>query len=249
MKTTRYAIAIIFSALFLSIGSGIRADVVSEGKRIIEKADRVLYPEEGTYILSITARFEGRDLEYTMEGYKKGTERQTIVMTKPTVQKGDVGIRRNETIYWKPKKWHKAQIMSYQAVFLESPMSYGDILSSDLNKDYLAAKVEKSNYEGKEVYNIQLKPTRSGLYARMDMVIDANNYRTYKRTYYTASGDILKTAVYSDYTGEGMTASFKIVIDHKFQQLIGEAYVTDIKKGTFPGFMVDPNSINRIRPR
>jgi hypothetical protein len=219
-----------------------------KGKILLTLADRVLYPESATYTVDLTTSYEdNKTLTWGFEGYKKGMLKQTIVMTFPDIQRNDVGIRSGDVIYWKPRQWPKPQIMSYQAVFLESPLSYGDILSVDLNEDYSVKELKKK--ESGELTLI-LAPRKAGLYAKLEIVIDPETHYTLQRIFYTASGDILKTTSYSDYkTENGRVVSFTIYLDHKFMKISGSAKVANIQIESTPDFIYNPANIGRIHAR
>jgi hypothetical protein len=238
--------AFVYFVIFLGVANG-ETDQ-ERGKMLLANADRMLYPESSTYIVDLTTKYEdGKTLTWRFEGYKKGMLKQTIVMTSPDIQRNDVGIRSGEVIYWKPRKWPKPQIMSYQAAFLESPLSYGDILSVDLNEDY-AVKTLKNDGPGETT--LILSPKKNGFYAKLEIVIDPVTHYTKKRIFYTASGDILKTTTYSDYkTENGRVVSFTINLEHKFMKISGSAKVSNIQIESTPDFIYTPANIARIHAR
>lgn len=246
-KMNKKTMICVVAALLFACGIYGQSDEV-RGKTLLSRSDAVLYPEMATYIVRLAANYpDGKNLRWDFEGYKKGVSKQTIVMISPKIQRNDVGIRSGDVIYWKPRKWPKPQIMSYQAVFLESPLSYGDILSVDLSQDYVVKKI--LNGKSPEM-TLVLAPKRTGLYAKIEIILDSNTYYTKKRIYYTASGDVLKTTTYSDYKTEaGRIVSFTIELEHKFMKISGTAHVENIKVESTPDFIYIPANIGRIHAR
>ena len=235
--------------VFVFTGYVYGANIVSRGKDILKKADFRLYPAEGSYIIKIKAEdIEGNLVEFHIEGYKKGHHNQTIVWTFPQINRNDVGIRSGGTIYYKPSRWHKADIMSYQAAFVHTGFSWGDILSTEIAEDYKTVELRNTNVNGVDAVYLRLEPARSGLYARIDILVDMGNYNTIERNYYTASGDILKTVVFRNIKEErGKVTGFEIFMDNKFYELSGTAAVTDIEAKRLPSFIFNPENIGRIR--
>jgi len=227
------------------------ATVEQQGEEILDQADREFYPFEGTmemYVQSVQS--DGSKQEYRMQVYKKGAINQTVVWTFPKINENDIGMRSGDTIYYKPRKATKPDIMSYQALFMSTGFSWGDVMSSDIALDYKAEKVEKVKENGKDCFFLQLKPVKEGLYARIDTWIDQTTFDCYKRVYYTASGDKLKIATYSEIKKEnGVVASFRVDMEDYFQETKSYAIISNIKKEKLQRFLFDPQNIGRIHMR
>jgi hypothetical protein len=227
---------------------GFSDDVSALGKTILDKADSRFYPFEGSIEMILnTEDSENVKREYRMQAYKKGSTSETIVFSLPLINKNNVGMRTGDTIYWKEAKWPKPRMMSYQAVFVDSAFSFGDILTGDMELYYKATKIEKVKENEKELYYIVLGPKKQGLYARIDTWIDVHTYDTLKRIYYTASGEKLKTAIYSNIKEDkGGVISFDLSMEDYIAQTKAIARISAIKSEKLPNFLFDPENIGRI---
>ncbi len=244
----RFVKILIGMSLLLTLNCLYGENVEKQGKDILEKADKRFYPDEGSVDLSITTDdTDGVHREYKLQYYKKGTLYQTIVFITPEINKNDVGMRSGDTIYYKQSKWPKPDIMSYQAAFMESGFSWGDVVTSDIAIDYKVTKIENIKDSGKDVFYLVLSPNKTGLYARIDTWIDSTTYDTYKRLYFTASGEQLKIATYSDIESkEGVVVSFKVDMKDFITETKSTAGLSNIKKEKLPRFLFDPQNIGRI---
>ncbi len=249
MKILR--IAFILAVIAAAVTPLKAADIEKQGKELLENADKRFYPYEGTFDFIVRQKdAEGNTTEFGMQGYKKGNTSITGVLTKPEIDRNDVGMRCQDTIYYKPHTWPKPQIESYTAAFMSTTFSWGDVLTSDIAIDYKTSSLETTNIKGINAWHLVLLPKREDLYARIDMWIDAQNYNTYKRLYFTASGDKLKTADYSDIKEEnGMVTSFKVDMQDFIQDITTYAEVGNIRTVKLPGYLFDPQNIGRIRVR
>jgi len=238
-------------ALFILTGVFAFADdIEKQGQTILDQADKRFYPVEGSMKISLNAEgMDGRK-EFRLECYKKGSLYQTVVFVSPTINKNNVGMRSGNTIYWKEAKWPKSNIMSYQATFADSTFSFGDILTGDMALYYKANKLEKIKENGKEVYYIVVEPKNKGLYARVDTWIDATTFDTLKRVYFSASGEKMKSAEYTDIILENNTVKgFSIQMQDFFAESKSFIEIQDIIKESLPNFLFNPMDIGRIHTK
>lgn len=238
-------------ALFtLTAAFAFAEDIEKQAQTILDQADKRFYPVEGSMKIYLNAEgMEGRK-EFRLECYKKGSLYQTVVFVSPTINKNNVGMRSGNTIYWKEAKWPKSNIMSYQATFADSTFSFGDILTGDMALYYKANKLEKIKENGKEVYYIVVGPKKEGLYARVDTWIDAKTFDTLKRVYYSASGEKMKSAEYSDIKLEGNTVKgFSVQMQDFIAESKSSVEIQDIKKESLPSFLFNPLDIGRIHTK
>lgn len=88
------------------------------------------------------------------------------------------------------------------------------------------------------------------MYARIDIWINKSNNETLQRIYYTASGEKLKLAKYSDIvSGSGNVISFKVTIYDYLQEVTTVAEINNLKYATLPSYLFDPQNISRIRAK
>jgi|GEM_PF-5763455 hypothetical protein len=247
-----FKILILPAAMILMLTAHARADETEKtGNDILMKADSRFYPDEGTFDFTVKQTdAEGNTTEFGLQGYKKGSLHQTGVFIKPQINMSDVGMRSSDVIYYKPHTWPKPQIQSYQSLFMSTTFSWGDVMSSDIAMDYKTSSLDKTNDNGTNEYHMVLLPRRENLYARIDMWIDSQNYSTYKRLYFTASGDRLKAADYTDIQEQdGRVVSFKVNMKDYIQEVTTYAQIFNLREVKLPPYLFDPQNIGRIRAR
>ena len=237
------------AALFMMCAAALSSQTVKErGKEMLEKADRMLFPDEGSGFIAIESTDDtGKELNWSLEAYKKGQKKQTVVWVSPKSTRNDVGLRSERTIYHKALKATKPSIFNYLSLFLESAFSWGDIIAADFAGDYAAQSIETVNEGGTEYTKLVLKPTGKDMYDRIDVWIETATNRSSKRVYYTASGEVMKISEYSDFTGKGgeITGYTLTMIDDMLG-MKSVATFSDLKQTGIPDFMFDPNNIGRI---
>jgi hypothetical protein len=253
MSLKKYVVVSFFALAMVYSSEAKSPPTTNPGNTMVAKADSVLYPRRGTYDLLVNIEYpEGKNIrkqEFHMEVFKSGKQQQTIIWSAPSIQKDDVGVRRNSTIYYKRSKWHKPEIMSYQSVFVESPFSWGDIMSSDLESDFSPDSThEFSDSTGSYLF-LRLRPLRKDLYQRIDVVIDKKSFITKSRTYYTASNEVLKTATYDNFSfnDQKEVAGFTVTMWHSFHKLKAKAVLSNMVTKNVPETMFNPQNIDRIK--
>jgi len=235
---------------FFFITIGLSAQSVEEqGRDLLIKADQILFVEEGTYQVFLKSQDERERIrEYELEAYKKGRRRQTTVWISPRVNRNDVGMRKDRTMYFKPANLPSPNLYSYKTVFVESDFSWGDIMSSDMAYDYKVRRLEEVDFEGKEAYLLVLSPNRDEFYAGIEVYLEKGSFRTLKRVYLTASGEILKEAYYSDFSeSNGQITGFRVLMVDEFMGTQSEAVISDIENKNVPESLFNPSNIGRIR--
>jgi hypothetical protein len=226
-------------------------NIEKQCKEILTKADKRFFPEEGTYELLIADMSrQGEETLTTLQMYKKGKTKLTSVYVYPEVMKNNVGIRNGDTIYYKPRKAAKPDIMSYQAVFMDSTLTWGDVLWTDLVEDYKTVKIDNICLDGTDCYLLQLAPVKPNRYARIDVWVDRDTYYYKKMLYYTASGYKFKQAVYTilEQSG-GKVKEFRVNVEDFFMQTKNYAQYSKIKQEKLPSFLFDVKNIGRIHAR
>ena len=114
--------------IFMASAGLFAEEAEKTGKNVLQKADSRFYPEEGTFEFYLKMNdVDGSVKEYRMQGYKKGVLYQTGVWIAPDINKNDVGMRCGDTIYYKPVKWTKPEVQSYQSLFMDTGFSWGDV--------------------------------------------------------------------------------------------------------------------------
>ena len=223
----------------------------SSSQRLILKADNAIFPYEGTFDLKIDSKdADGRETSYLLQVYKKKQNRQTVVWAAPKQNLNDVGMMVNDVIYYKPFKTSRAMLMSYKSVFMSTGLSWGDVLKSMIAYDYTAKSISEKSEGGTKYLLLRLQPKKRGLYARIDVWINKANNTYYKREYYSAMGDKIKEAIYSDYKFKhGRITGYTVSMDNYDEETKSVAVISNIKNKKLHSFLFDPQNIGKIHIR
>lgn len=217
-------------------------------QRLLEKADQRFYPAQGTWSMTLkTTNLDRKVLEYQIDFYSNGPQFQTAVYNFPALVKGTVAMKNSDTIYFKDNRWPKPQILGYQAVFVDSSFSYGDVLSVHLASDYTVESSEPVDEAGLAAYRLTLRPKHKGLYAKIEVIVDRANLNTLRRTYYTASGDKEKESTFGAFTVvAGRITGFHVEMKNLLLDLDSSADISNLKEEKVSTFLFDPQNIGRI---
>lgn len=224
---------------------------VNKVSPLLLKADNNMFPYEGTYNLKIENQdVSGRQSSFNGQLYKKNYSRQTLVWTFPKQNLNDVGMMVDDVIYYKPFKTTRATLMSYQSLFMNSGFSWGDVVKSMIAYDYSVESSSEKTEGGKKYMVLNLKPNKKGLYAKIVVWIEQSHFVYYKREYYSAMGDKIKEAIYTDYKWKnGKVLGYKVNMDNYDEELKSVAVISDIKDHKLPSFLFNPQNIGKIRAR
>lgn len=198
MKRLIQAILIMFlivSRISLALGE-------VDGDRILQLSDQKIFPLLCSYSLSVETKEEnGKIKSYVTNGYKKGNDRNVMIVKEPARMAGTVHLRKQAVIWTYYTTNHKLMKLSYQSLFTGSLLNYGDVLAVELSYDYNVVSVEEtaSDY----VLNLQPKAGHEG-YAKVIVYIEKENLLPKKRLYYALSGVLLKQSEFTkiEFAGE-----------------------------------------------
>lgn len=190
-------ILIILTLIIISI------PVFSEvsGIDILEKADKTLFPTNAEFKWTMTV-YNSNDRDRTSKFlcWKKGDEKYLFYTISPKSTYGQSSLRIDDTIWMYMPLADETVRTSYRSAFLNSDLSYADIMYNELSQYYDSSILEES--EGTVILELRAKPGADGYY-RIVTEIDLENYSTLNRKYYSKSGQLLKTIIFSDFEFQG----------------------------------------------
>jgi len=173
---------------------------------ILKKADAVILPANAEFTWSMTVRKAGEDDRLDrFVCWKKGDLKYLFFHVWPQTNYGQAMIRVDSTI------WHYLPLAdevlkeSYKAAFLDSDLSFADVMYNELAIYYDATIIDDSKGDTLTL-ELKAKPGAAG-YARIVVTVDRNNLATLKREYYSKNGQLLKVIVFSDLKFSGSRLS------------------------------------------
>jgi outer membrane lipoprotein-sorting protein len=170
-------------------------------KTIVEKADRIRFPQSGYQVnVRITTTGAGREPEVRdYEIFSKGNDRTIIRTLTPAADKGQALLMRDRDLwFYSPSISQPIRLSVAQK--LTGQVANGDLARANFSGDYTPILVRTDTLDG-ELYNfLELKAVdRSVTYDKILYWVSKNNDRPYKAEFYTLSGRLLKICRYQNY--------------------------------------------------
>ncbi len=181
-----------FSFLLLPPLSSTEAKESRDASEVLQISDSRLLPNICSYELTLRTEYDsGKTKTQEFEGFVNGNEKNVMIIKAPAKIAGSVHLRKGNVIWTYYTTNHRLMKISYRAIFMDSLLNYGDIMSAELSYDYAIASME----EGEQFYKLTLTP-REGHegYGRIDLTIDKKNMMPVKREYFALSGILLKVS-------------------------------------------------------
>jgi hypothetical protein len=226
MARSKSAAAVLILA-FATLGGAESAVLAQEpgaidATEVLKKADAVLIPKNASF--RWTLKDERKDepvQENRFLGYKKGDLKYLFYDYYPDSSYGQAHLRIDAAIWMYLPLADDTIKTSYKSAFLNSGLSYADVMYNELARYYdatvLDADAEASGLDGEYgCYKLQLKAKKGADgYAMIVCYIDKKSYLTVKREYYSLSGQKLKEIAYGGYEFSSKEVSaFSLEIDN-----------------------------------
>ena len=173
---------------------------------ILEKADAVLIPRNASFRWALKVEREGEPVQDNrFLGFKKGDLKYLFYDYYPDSAYGQCHLRIDSAIWMYLPLADDTVKTSYKSAFLNSGLSYADVMYNELARYYdatvIAASAKAAGLEGdRDCYELQLvaKKGADG-YARIVSYIDKENFLTLRREYFSLSGQRLKEISYGGF--------------------------------------------------
>jgi len=170
-------------------------------KAIVEKADRVRFPQGGYQVLvKITTSTSGRDEEARdYEILSKGNDRTIVRTLSPASEKGQVLLMRDRDLWlYVPSVSQPIRLSAAQK--LTGQVANGDLARANFSGDYTPTIIRSDPIENENYYVLELKAVdRTVTYHRVLYWVNKNNNRPFKAEFYAVSGKLLKTCQYQSF--------------------------------------------------
>jgi len=228
MSKRRADLRFFAAALVLAIagapGAGAQGAKPSAAE-ILKKADAVLVPKNGSFRWALKVEREGEPVkEDRFLGFKKGDLKYLFYTYYPDSAFGQAHLRIDATIWMYLPLADDTVKTSYKSAFLNSGLSYADVMYNELARYYDASILDsdaKASGLDKDYscYKLELKAKKGADgYARIVAYIDKDRFLTVKREYYTLSNQRLKSIAFGGYAfasaGAAQVSDFKLEISN-----------------------------------
>lgn len=160
------------------------------GDEILKISDSRFIPRICSYIITIKTEDQSKKTSVNVaKGYKKGNDRNVIIVREPKRIAGSVHLRRGNVVWSYYTTNKRLMKMAYHSTFMGTMVNYGDIMATELSYDYNVkeTKVNPDAY----VLTLVPKPGHEG-YAKIVLTIDRKTMLPKKREYYALSGILMK---------------------------------------------------------
>jgi outer membrane lipoprotein-sorting protein len=200
----RLAVAATVVGLMYFLNTTAQADVPKEekfAKEIVEKADRIRFPEEGFQVDVAIVNTNGGQVTDTRQ-YRilsKGNENTIVMVVEPAVDRGQIMLMKGRDLWvFLPNVSQPVRLSLAQR--LTGQVANGDIARANFSGDYTPKLVRTEKIDGEDYYVLELTAVdRSVTYNRVLYWVKQKNYFPHKAEFYSLSDRLLKTARYENY--------------------------------------------------
>lgn len=171
------------------------------GEEILRESDARLLPPNCEYRLQLdTVEDDGSRRRDQYTGYKKGDDRNVMIVREPRRFRGSVHMRNGVVIYEYTSTDQRTRQKAYSSVFMGSLLNYGDVMSTALSYDYNVVDTQEDDTY--YILTLRPKPGHEG-YDMLKVFVRKNNLVPEIREFYALSGELMKTAVIEQLRREG----------------------------------------------
>ena len=222
-----------------------------DGTTVLQKTDDKIIPRTAIFSIKVASKTADQQRTYLIRGAKDGSEKTLLVVQAPTMVKDIVHLRKADNIWTYYPSIGKTNRMAYQSIFMDTTLSYGDIISTELTRDYDVIDQTEETLDGQKTYKLILtpKPEVSG-YAKIICWVDKKTFLPIKRLYYSVSGVLLKTAKFSKIEFENnRISSLTQTFEEPLRGRITVVQYTDFEfKNSLPDQWFNANTLQFLRP-
>lgn len=202
-------------------GAGPSAIALS-APEILKRADLALVPKNAEFRWSLKVEREGEPAkEDRFLGFKKGDLKYLFYTYYPDSSYGQCHLRIDAAIWMYLPLADDTVKTSYKSAFLNSGLSYADVMYNELARYYDATVLRRGvtvkGLDGEsDCYELELKAKKGADgYARIVSYIEEGRFLTIRREYFTLQGQRLKSIDFGGFGLKGPTVSaFRLEISN-----------------------------------
>jgi hypothetical protein len=189
---------------------------------VLTRADSVLIPKNASFRWSLKVEREGEPVQDNrFLGFKKGDLKYLFYDYYPDAAFGQCHLRIDAAIWMYLPLADDTVKTSYKSAFLNSGLSYADVMYNELERYYdatvLSTSAKAPGLDGDfDCYELELK-ARKGAdgYARIIAYIDREKFLTVRREYFSLSGQRLKEIAFGGYEQKaGSVRAFELEVSN-----------------------------------
>jgi len=197
-------------------------------RSIVEKADRIRFPQEGFEVDVEVKVHSGGEVVET-RGYRvlsKGNENAIVMVTEPASERGQIMLMRGRDLWvFLPNVSQPVRLSLSQR--LTGQVANGDLARANFAGDYTPRIVRTEIIEGETYTVLELNANdRSVTYNRVLYWVKQANSYPYKAEFYSLSDRHLKTARYQNFSQlAGRVRPTRLILEDALRK--GEESVLD----------------------
>jgi outer membrane lipoprotein-sorting protein len=198
---SKFLWVVVLALLLCLIGPSVGVAQEEPAKAIVEKADRIRFPQGGYQVhVKITTSSAGREPDVReYEILAKGNERSIVRTLAPASDKGQVLLMRERDLWlYVPSVSQPIRLSAAQK--LTGQVANGDLARANFSSDYTPTVIRTDTIENEIYYVLELKAVdRSVTYHRVIYWVNKANNRPHRAEFYAVSGKLLKTCHYQNF--------------------------------------------------
>jgi outer membrane lipoprotein-sorting protein len=223
--------AAILAGLLYFLNSNAQVDGQKDEKlarEILEKADRIRFPEESFQVDVAVANSIAGEVTDTRQ-YRvlsKGNENSIVMVTEPAADRGQIMLLKGRDLWvFLPNVSQPVRLSLAQR--LTGQVANGDIARANFTGDYTPKLVRMERIDGEDHYVLELTAVdRTVTYHRVMYWVKQKNFFPHKAEFYSLSDRLLKTARYENFQQmAGRARPTRIVLQDALRK--GEESVLD----------------------
>jgi outer membrane lipoprotein-sorting protein len=200
----RVVAAAIVAGLMYFLNTNAQSDVLNEeafAREILEKADRIRFPEEGFQVDVAIANSNAGQMtdkrQYRV--LSKGNENSIVMLTEPAVDRGQIILMKGRDLWvFLPNVSQPVRLSLAQR--LTGQVANGDIARANFTGDYTPKLVRTEKIDGEDHYLLELTAVdRTVAYHRVMYWVKQQSFFPYKAEFYSLSDRLLKTCRYENF--------------------------------------------------
>jgi len=180
---------------------GVAAQAVSDAQEIVERADRIRFPEN-PFQVAVKITTVGSNGDSEVRRYRvlaKGTENSIVQTLAPASERGQIMLTKGHNLWvFLPAVSQPVRLPLSQR--LTGQVANGDLARVNFAGDYNAQILRTEQVDGASHYVLELTAVNKRVtYHRVLYWVNKDNYRPHKAEFYTLSGRLTKVGYYREY--------------------------------------------------